>query len=535
MGEPFVITFVEVEARALGLGPGVGHPPSLARRASHTGGVGAPVDSLFLMRSTVEPLEGNKVKLSVEVDEAEFEKAVDATLGKLAREVRLPGFRPGKTPKRLLAARMGKEAVRQEALRESLPDFYAQALRETDVDAIAPPDIDITSGGEQGGPVAFDAVVQVRPQLSLVGYQGLQVTIPSIAVTDEELRRQIDRLRHPFGELREVDRPARHGDQVTINLHGRREGDDDDTLAADDFLYEVGSGGVVAELDERLAGAKPGDILEFTAEMGDGPIAFNVLVKDVKEMVLPDITDEWASEASEFDTVAELEADLRTRMAEVKKIQANIALRDEAVKALAELVDVEIPEPLVAQEMERRLHDLSHRLQHQGISLDQYLQAIGEAQQQFVDDLRSSASEAVKADLALRALADAEGLEVGEEDVDEEIANLAARLDQDALTLRRELENAEQMPTVRSDIKKAKALGWLMEHVEIVDEEGNPIDRADLEPRASTDTSEAHHNEADDNEADDNEAHHNEADDDEAHHTLADDIEAEAQGTESDA
>src|SRR3954467_2667005 len=140
------------------------------------------------MQSSVEPLEGNKVKVSVELDEGELEKAIDAAFRKIAREVRIPGFRPGKAPRRILEARLGTEAARQEALRDSLPDYYAQALKEHDVDAIAAPEIDITSG-EENGPIAFDAVVEVRPQITVPGYGGIQVTVPSPVVTDEEVDR----------------------------------------------------------------------------------------------------------------------------------------------------------------------------------------------------------------------------------------------------------------------------------------------------------------------------------------------------------
>ena len=446
------------------------------------------------MKATVEPLEGNKVKLSVEVDEVEFDKAVDVALRKIAREVRIPGFRPGKAPRRILEARMGKEGVRQEAMREALPEYYAEALRQTEVDAIAPPEIDVTSGQEDG-PLAFDAVVEVRPQISVAGYQGLQVTVPSPAVTDEELQRQIDRLRQPFGELKEVDRPVADGDHVTIDLSGSRGDDPVPGLNAEDYLYEVGSGGIVDEVDEHLRGAKKGDTLTFDATLGerDGEedvVSFTIVVKDVKEMVLPDVTDEWAGEASEFETVAELEADLRQRMGQVKKVQANMAVRDETVKALADLVQDEVPEPLVTSEMERRLHDLSHRLEAQGATIQQYLEATGQAGEQLVNDLRETATEAVKADLALRAVAESEGLEVTEQDLEAELATLAVRMQQDPDQLRAQLERADQMPAVRSDIRKAKALGWLMEHVEIVDEDGNPIDRSALEPDPPADAAE---------------------------------------------
>src|SRR4051812_16380761 len=450
-----------------------------------------------MIKTSVEPLEGNKVKLSVEVEELEFDKAVDAALRKIACEVRIPGFRPGKAPRKLLEARMGKEGVRQEALREALPEYYAEALRQTEVDAIAPPEIDVTAG-QADGPLAFDAVVEVRPQINLVGYQGLQVTVPSPEISDEELQKQIDRLRTPFGELNEVDRPIADGDHVTVDLKGVRDGDPVPGLSAEDYLYEVGTDSLVPGADDQLRGANKGDTLEFESPLGevDGEeqnVTINVVVKDVKEMILPEVTDEWAGEASEFETVAELEADLRQRMGMVKKVQANMAVRDEAVKALAELVEDEVPDALVNSEMERRLHDLAHRLEAQGATIQQYLEATGQAQQQLVDDLRGTATEAVKADLALRALADGEGLEVTDEDVDAEIAQLAERMEQEPDILRLQLEQADQMPAVRSDIRKAKALGWLMEHVEIVDEEGNPIDRDALKPEEpeAADASEA--------------------------------------------
>jgi trigger factor len=433
------------------------------------------------MKANVEPLEGNKVKLSVEVEESEFESRVDATLRRIAREVRIPGFRPGKAPRRLLEARMGKAGVRQETMRDSLPDFYAQAVRENEVDAIAAPEIDVT-GGEEAGPLQFDAVVEVRPKLQLVGYQGLQVTVPRPEVTDEELQRQIDRLRQPFGELREVTRPAQDGDHATINISGTKDGEAVPALSADDYLYEVGSGGILPEVDEHLRGAKPGDILKFDAALGEDTVNFQVLVKEVKEMILPEVNDEWAAEASEFETVDELKDDLRSRMGEVKKMQSTLALREEALKALTDLVDDEVPDPLVQSEMERRLHDLAHRLEHQGVQLAQYLAATGQDQETFVSGLREGATESVKADLALRSVADSEGLEATEEDIDDEIAKLASQMNTDALSVRSQLENSDQMPAVRSDIRKAKALGWLVEHVEIVDDEGSPIDRAGLEP-----------------------------------------------------
>src|SRR5580700_7173864 len=215
------------------------------------------------MRAIAEPVEGNKVRLSVEVDESEVDKALDATVRRLSTQLRVPGFRPGKVPRQVLEARLGgATALRQQALGDALPDLYARAVVDTEVDPIAAPEIDIKSG-EDGGPVTFDAVVEVRPTVSIAGYAGLQVTLPGIEATEEELDAQVDRLRDQSGELSSVGRAARDGDHVSIDLNGTRARGED--LHVEDYLYEVGSGAEVVGLDEQLRGAKPGDILQFSA------------------------------------------------------------------------------------------------------------------------------------------------------------------------------------------------------------------------------------------------------------------------------
>jgi trigger factor len=446
------------------------------------------------MKASVEPLEGNKVKLSVEVDEQEMDVAVAAAFRKIAREVRIPGFRPGKAPRRILEARLGSDYARQEALRAALPEFYARALEETDVDAIAPPDIDIT-GGEEEGPLAFDAVVEVRPRLRLAGYDSLEITVPKPGATDEEVDAQIDRLRDQFAELSTVSRPARDGDHVLANIKGYRHAEAIEGLTADDYSYEVGSGSVVPELDENLRGAGAGDILKFTATAPDEEeVGFQVLVKEVRQKVLPEVSDEWANEASEFDTVAELRADLATRLGTIKKVQAQLALQQETVNALTELVAEEVPEALVGADMERRLHDLHHRLEAQGATITQYMEATGTSQEELVAALREQAVASVKADLALRAVADAEALDPTDAEVDAEIARLAERTGQKAAAVRRQLERNQQMPAVRSDLRKRKALEWVAERVEVVDEDGQPVDRAELrvESGAESDMTDQH-------------------------------------------
>src|SRR5581483_295173 len=430
------------------------------------------------VRAVVEPLEGNRVKVSVEVDEAEFEKDLDAAFRRIAREVRLPGFRPGKAPRRILEAKLGKDVGREEALSEALPAYYTKAVREHDVDVIAPPEIEITAGKDEG-PVSFDAVVEVRPVVSVAGYEHLRVEIPRPQATTEEIDAQIDRLRDQFAELTDVDRPIRHGDHVTITINGSRDGEPIAGLQADDYLYEVGSGTIASELDDNLRGAKVGDILNFDAQPVDpdeAPVQFKVIVKGVKEKILPAVTDEWANDVSEFETVDELRADIAQRIERVRKVQAQLALRDKAVLALVDLVEEEAPAAMVDSEVQQRLQDLAMRLSAQGVTAEQYLQATGQTQDSLVADPRDLAVQAVKADLALRALADAEGIEATDDDLDEEFARVAERLNEDPAKVRREFERAQQIPAVRSDIRKRKALDWLVEHVEIVDEEGQPID-----------------------------------------------------------
>ena len=228
----------------------------------------------------------------------------------------------------------GAGALRAEALRESLPDFYARAVVDTELDPIAQPEIDITAGEDQGA-VSFDAVVQVRPLVAIPGYDGLQVTLPGLAVKDDEVQRQIDRLRENDAELEVVDRPAIDGDFVTIDLHGT-DASGAEVVGVDDYLYEVGSGTVVPELDAELHGAKAGAIVAFDAANPNEPdasLAFRVLVKEVKVKKLPETTDEWAAESSEFATVDELRADIEDRIGRVKLMQSQMALRQNAIEA----------------------------------------------------------------------------------------------------------------------------------------------------------------------------------------------------------
>jgi trigger factor len=429
------------------------------------------------MRSTSEALEGNRVKLTVEIDEEELRGAVDETIRRLQKEVAVPGFRPGKVPRRLLEVRLGAEAIRAEVIRHALPDYYAQAVEEADIDTIAAPEIDITSG-EDAGALAFDAVVEVRPKVSVAGYEGLVVTLPPLEPTDLEIAARVDRLREQFAQLSEVERPARDGDLVTVDVHGVRDGEVAEGLSADDFVYEVGTGGIADGADEQLRGKKAGDIVEIDApQLKGGAGQLRLLVKQVREKVLPEANDEWASDASEFDTLEELRSHLADNLSSLKKLEARLFLRERVVEALAELVADEMPVTLVAGEVERAREALAHRLAERGLTIDEYLEASGQDPAELDAEFERQAVSQVRADLALRSLAEAEGIVVDDQDLAAQIERLASQTNQDARSLAARLARTGGLEQLRSDVRNEKAVAWLVNSVDVVDEQGAPMDR----------------------------------------------------------
>ena len=429
------------------------------------------------MNTKVEVLEGNKVRVSVEVDEAEFEPAVDAAFRKIAKEVRIPGFRPGKAPRRILEQRLGAGYGRAQAMNDSLPEFYSRAVVDNEVDVIAPPEIEVT-GGAEGGAVTFEAVVEVRPVITITGYADLAVTIPSTTVTDEEIDTQLDRVRNQYAELEVVERAADAGDYLTIDIEGSQDGEVLDGLVAQAYLYELGSAGIVPELDEQLEGAAAGDTRSFDAKHPndeEADLHFEVTVVDVKAKVLPELDDEFAKTASEFETLAAWRTDLTDRMATVRKAQSQMNVREKIGEAIAALVTDDLPEPLITGEMNERLQDMALRLQAQGLTIDQWLQFSGTEPDQFVTDLRDMAERSARVDLALRAIAVAEGISASDDDVEAEFEIVASRVGSDVDEVRTRLTEGGQVGAIRTDIAKRKSLDWLTERVTITDDDGTVI------------------------------------------------------------
>jgi trigger factor len=432
------------------------------------------------MEATVEPLENNRVKLHIAVPASEFESAIDAAFRTIAREVRLPGFRPGKAPRKVLEARVGAEAGRQQALQDALPDYYADAVMEHDVDVIAAPEITITAG-EEDGDVEFDAVVEIRPIVTLTGYDALRVTLPYRPVDDTMVDTEVNRIRRQSGTLVDSDRPLALEDYATIDFTVSRDGEVIDELGRGDFSYQVGSGAVVPELDEELRGIKAGEIIEFDApdpQSPDDHYHFRVLVKKVQELDIPDLTDEWVDENTEYDDVESMRAEVRRRVDLLSRAQANMAMRDLVLQEAARLVPVQAPVTLVDQELRNQLSDMQQRLAQQGVTLDQYVAATGQDAETFVASVREQAEQSVLADLALRAVVAQEEIRATDEELDDEIARLATRMGQKVEKVRRDLAKADMLEAVRSDLAKGNAVQFLVDHATPVDEEGNELDIA---------------------------------------------------------
>ena len=427
----------------------------------------------------MEPLEGNKIKLYVEVEEDEFEHDINRAFKAIAKQVNLPGFRAGKAPRRVLEARIGVAAAREEALRTAVPEYLAKAVREHDVDLIATPQVEITDGEEEG-PVEFDATCEVRPVITVPGYGGLRIELPAIEVTDDDLAEARRSELSKSGTLEDVDRPAAEGDYLTLDLVATRDGEEVLGLNTEDWSYELGQGWVSDDFDEHLTGASAGDELTFesTPKGTDEPAEFTVKVTAVQEMVVPEATDEWVDEnLAEFATVDEWDESLRESLAQTKLNQARQMLVGKVTEALSGLVEEEPPSAMVDSELNQRMQGMMQQFQAQGIDFAQWMAATGQEPEQFVESMRGQAEQSVKVDLALRAVAVAEQMEVEPHELDGEYARMAMQYGQKAKDIRKAYESNDAVPELIAQITKSKALDWLLHHVEFVDEAGTPLDR----------------------------------------------------------
>lgn len=439
------------------------------------------------LSTTAERLDKDRVKLRVEVPEEALNPAIDAVYRRWAHEIKVPGFRKGKVPRRLIDAHVGPGAAREEAARDALPDLFREALKAEELEAIAPPDIEVVDWGELGGsPFVFEATVDVRPEIEIPDLPSINVDAPSSEVTDKDVDEQIDRLRDRFAELETVGREVRRGDFVLVDIKGHHNDELIEGASAPDLLYEVGSRSGPPSLDTELEGNRPGAILKFTDRIRlpgaqehehdhehdhdheETDVTFTVLLKEVKAKKLPSADDEFAKTVGEFDTLEALKDDLRGRLVDLKKRLAEDELRNRALTAVVERSSLAPPEKLVAAEFDHRLAHFTEDLARAGLSMSEYGRQTQLTELEMRRDVRTQAERAVKAELLLEEIARAQKIDVTDDDLGRELAYIAARTQRDAKEVAQEIAKGGSLPAVAADIMRRKALDYVVSAVNVV-------------------------------------------------------------------
>ena len=432
------------------------------------------------MKSDLETLNPTRVKLTVEVPFAELKPSLDAAYRKIGGQVSIPGFRKGKVPPRVIDQRFGRAVVLEEAVNEALPELYGRAVEENDVQVLGQPEVDITEI-EDGQHLKFTAEVDVRPQFDLPDYEGLEVTVDDADVTDAEVEEQVDGLRERFATLTGVDRAAADGDFVSMDLSATVDGQAVDELNAKGLSYQVGSGSLLDGLDEAVTGLSVGESKEFPTTLVGGDHAgkeatVTVEVKSVKERELPELDDDFAQTASEFDTLDELRADVRKRVADMKAVQQGVQARDKVLEVLLSKVDIPLPEGVIKAEIDSRNHNLAHQLEAAGMSRDDFLAAEGQSAEEFDADIEKRTREAMTAQFVLDKVVEKEQLSVNEQELTQHIVRSASRYGMGPDQFAQQIVSAGQVPVLVSEVVRGKALALVLEKAVVTDESGRPVD-----------------------------------------------------------
>ncbi len=436
------------------------------------------------MPTTVTEVSPFERVVRFELSEDRISEAKRIVAHRLSREVKIKGFRPGKAPLPIVEATVGAETVRKEAIDEALPKALSEILEAEELRPAVNPEL--VSMDEAGGKVEVEVRVTLWPEIELPEYKDRRIEVTNPEVNEDELEAQIERMLEQFATVEEVDRTAEEGDYVSIDITASIGGEVVEGTTAADLLYEIGSGLLIPGMDDHLIGAAAGEELNFDAELPEafgeraGEVAaFTVKVNEVKEKVLPELTDEWVGENTEFETVAELRAALRESL-ETAKLQAvSREFAEKALDTLRDQVEVSIPEALIRAEMDNQLHRFVHRLEEYDLSLDDYFQTSGVDQETFVADLRSQAELSLKTRLVLEAVADAEGIEVTADDLVALVQSLAAQSEDPEGFVKAFVESGQEL-ALAGDILRNRALDAILAAATPVDEEGNPVD---LQPK----------------------------------------------------
>ena len=436
------------------------------------------------MKSTVEQLSPTRVRLNVEVPFTELEPDFQRAYKELAKQVRLPGFRPGKAPAKLLEARIGREAMLDQVITEVLPARYGQAVTESEVRPLGQPEIEVTKK-EYGQELIFTAEVDVRPDITLPDLSNLQVSVEPVEISDEEIDAELQSLRARFGTLTGVERPAQNGDFVSIDLSATVNGEDVPEAATTGMSHEVGSGRLVEGLDDAIVGLSAGESRVFTTTLATGPHAgeeaqVTVTVGSVKERELPEPDDEFAQLASEFDTIAELRVNLADRVRQVKRAQQAEKIRDATLDRLLEQVEVPLPEAIVQAQVESTLHTALHGLDHDEAKFAETLAQQGSSREEFDADARSTAEKVVKTQLLMDALADDLDIQVTQNDLTERLVLMSRQYGIEPQQFLSYLQQNNQLPNMFADVRRQMTIAAVVQAATVTDSAGAVIDTSEF-------------------------------------------------------
>ena len=437
------------------------------------------------LKSTVEHLSPTRVRINVEVPFDELKPDFDRAYKKIAQQVRIPGFRPGKAPARILEARLGRGVVLDEVVNGAIPGKYSEAVTAADdVKPIGQPDIEVTEIAD-GDKLAFTAEVDVRPEITLPELDSLTVEVEAPEVTDEQVTEQLDSLRARFGTLTGVDRAAADGDFVQIDLSATVDGNEVEEAKTTGFSYQVGQGGLIDGIDEAITGLSEGGSATFPStlvagEYADKEAQVTVTVTSVKERSLPDADDDFAQLASEFDTLDELTADLRTRIGRVQRMELATQARDKVLDAIVDATEVPLPESVVKAELDSALHDAVHAFDHDEDKFAEYLSTQGKSREEFDTESRELAEKSVKVRLILDALADSEEVSVSDQELTERIVYQAQQYGMPPEEFVQRIQQSGQLGAIYSDVRRSKALIVAVRAATVTDSSGAAVDLTDV-------------------------------------------------------
>ncbi|GAA6822387.1 trigger factor [Staphylococcus lloydii] len=428
------------------------------------------------MTATWEKKEGNEGVLSVTVPAEKLDKALDQAFKKVVKQINVPGFRKGKVPRQIFEQRFGVEALYQDAADILLPEAYGEAIDETGIKPVDQPEIDVQQI-EKGQDFKFDATVVVEPEVQLGDYKGLEIEKQNAELTDEEVQESID---HQLGHLAEMvvkeDGAVEDGDTVNIDFDGYVDGEQFEGGQAEGYDLEIGSGMFIPGFEEQLIGAKTGEEKDVTVtfpeeyhaeELAGKEATFKTKVNEIKAKEVPELTDEIANELdSEANSVDEFKENTRKRLAEQKETDAENAQKEEAINKAANNATIDIPEAMVNTELDRMVQEFGQRMQQQGLNLETYFQISGQDESQLREQMKDDAQERVKTNLTLTAIADAENVEVSDEDIDKELEKMSGQFNISVEDIKQTLGNTD---IVKNDVRIQKVIDLLVDEAKLVE------------------------------------------------------------------